>query len=148
MATTTGTYKAECAVSHAVFEAGWRDGEDGSATMTYRAVSEEHPSWPDDSIRVYLNGAEDGARGDHFRLGLVCGLCGPVDDYTARPVVVGEVWEGVLENRVVRVTRISDGTVWFVDAADAMTSDDGKAWFGYSLPLAEFRERFTRRGTK
>jgi hypothetical protein len=69
-------YRAQCAISHAVFEDGFRNGAEGTAAKSAREVSELHPSWDDMMGTVYLNGAEDGARGDTFRRDLDCGLCG------------------------------------------------------------------------
>lgn len=68
------TGKELCHRQHEVFAAGWRAGASGPA-MSPAEVERVHPSFDDLDVRVYLNGAADGARGDRFRLDLACGLC-------------------------------------------------------------------------
>src|SRR5687767_6511684 len=72
--------------------------------------------------------------------GWFCDDCGrfiPAEDYTERPVVVGEVWEGVLEHRVVVVETVTErGCV-----ARDLEGSDAVPMLLEAFTLAEFRER-------
>ena len=58
----------EQANEQAAFHEGWHAGALGIAAETPRQVAETHPTFSDGEITCYLNGAEDGARGDRTRL--------------------------------------------------------------------------------
>lgn len=63
--------------SHYVFAQGFFHGVLGIAAETAREVEERFPDYTESTlVTVYLNGAEDGKRGDPFRLDMPCGLCG------------------------------------------------------------------------
>jgi hypothetical protein len=63
----TVTCRRECR-SHRIFARGFADGAAGIACETRRKASERFPMLGDLDLTVYLNGAEDGARGDRYRL--------------------------------------------------------------------------------
>ena len=65
-----------CSELHQAFARGFDDGAAGRAAATARQAAERFPAYGDLDVTVYLNGAEDGARGDRFRLDMPCDLCG------------------------------------------------------------------------
>lgn len=70
------TGKERCAAGHQVFAQGWADAAAGGACETVREVLARWPRYGSMETTLYLNGAEDGGRGDRFRLDMPCGLCG------------------------------------------------------------------------
>lgn len=68
--------KTQCQAMHAIFAEGFNDASLGVALQTAREVETRYPEFRHMETTLYLNGAEDGARGDRFRLDMECGLCG------------------------------------------------------------------------
>lgn len=54
--------------TRAAFEAGWLHGHRYKRPQSMREVLEAHPSLSQELASVYLNGQDDGIRGDRFRL--------------------------------------------------------------------------------
>jgi hypothetical protein len=52
------------------FEAGWVHGDRYGRHQSPREVLKAHPGLTDELVSVYLNGQDDGIRGDRFRLDL------------------------------------------------------------------------------
>lgn len=50
------------------FEVGHAHGLATGLPVSYRQVSGRYPAWSDAQITDYLNGRDDGARGDNFRV--------------------------------------------------------------------------------
>ena len=50
------------------FGLGWAHGAEGTALRTHREVETTYPLWGYAEATAYLNGADDGERGDRFRL--------------------------------------------------------------------------------
>ena len=61
--------------SHAIFAEGFNDATLGVAMQTAREVETRYPEFGHMEATLYLNGVEDGTRGDRFRLDMECGLC-------------------------------------------------------------------------
>lgn len=72
----SSTLAAQAAERRAAFNMGWHDARNGMGPTTARAVAEQYGrpigdrglGWDDAMIAVYLNGREDGARGETGRL--------------------------------------------------------------------------------
>lgn len=50
------------------FACGWDEGAKGTAAETAREAGARYPEFTSDEVTAYLNGADDGAKGDRFRL--------------------------------------------------------------------------------
>lgn len=74
---------SKCLAMHEVFALGFSDGIRGNAAQTAREVYDRHPLYGSTEATLYLNGAEDGARGDRYRLEMKCYCCGkgPTTDF-------------------------------------------------------------------
>jgi hypothetical protein len=56
-----------------IFTIGYNLGRDNKRDYSYREVQSMFPYFSDSDIRICLNGADDGAAGDKFRLNLLNG---------------------------------------------------------------------------
>jgi len=53
---------------HAAFVQGWQDCEAETDGLTPRTVAQDYPKYSAAEVNAYLNGADDCATGDTFRL--------------------------------------------------------------------------------
>ena len=60
--------RAKARTIDGAFAEGWLSGAYGQPASTARQVGERYPTMIGAEITAYLNGAEDGGRGDRFRL--------------------------------------------------------------------------------
>ena len=65
-----------CIPIHHAFSKGWHEATLGAAYSTAHEVLTGSPEYSSLEVDAYLNGAQDGALGDRFRLDLPCSCCG------------------------------------------------------------------------